>query len=78
LALSAGVLRRNCFRENRAAKTMPARLQKRPCRLVGGDRRVSQQLEALHATLMDRAQRAIDPIPYTSLPPPPRQANWPG
>ena len=78
LALSASARGGNCFRANRARKTMPARLQKRPCRAAGGDRRVSRDLEAPFETLMSRAIQAIQPIPYTSVPPPPPQPSWPG
>ena len=78
LALSAASRAGNCFRGNRAAKTMPTRLQKRSCRSPGGDARVSRALEAPFQTLMDRAFRAIRPIPYTSVPAPPPQPNWPG
>jgi Right handed beta helix region len=78
LALSASARTRNCFRRNRAATTMPARLQKRSCQRPGGDRRVSRALEVPFQTLMSRAIRAIRPIPYTSLPAPPPQPNWPG
>jgi Right handed beta helix region len=78
LAVSASARGGNCFRRNRAATTMPARLQRRPCRTAGGDRRVSRTLEAPFQTLMDRAIRAIRPIPYTSVPPPPPQPNRPG
>ena len=77
LALSASARGGNCFRANRAAKTMPARLQKRPCRSAGGDRRVSRALEAPFETLMSRASRALRPIPYTSVPPPPPQPSAP-
>src|ERR687884_1473555 len=73
LALSASARSGNCFRANRASTAMPARLQKRPCR--GGDRRVSRALEAPFRTLLDRATRAIHPIPYTSVPPPPPQPS---
>jgi hypothetical protein len=75
LALSASASARagNCFRANHASTTMPARLQKGPCR--GGDRRVSRALEAPFRTLLDRAIRAIRPIPYTSVPPPPPQPS---
>jgi Right handed beta helix region len=73
LALSASARSGNCFRSNRGSTTMPARLQKRPCR--GGDRRVSRALEAPFQTLLGRAIRAIRPIPYTSLPPPPPQPS---
>lgn len=78
LALSATARAGNCFRGNRAAKTMPARLQKRSCRSPGGDRRVSRALEAPFQTLMSRATRAVRPIPYTALPKPPPQPNRPG
>jgi hypothetical protein len=78
LALSASARTANCFRRNRAAKTMPARLQIRSCRKSGGNRRVSRALEAPLGTLLDRANRAIRPIPYTAVPPPPPQPNWPG
>ena len=78
LALSASARRANCFRKNRGVRTtMPARLQQRPCGLAGGDRRVSLALEAPWTTLMERAARAIRPIPYTSLPAPPPQPNAP-
>src|SRR5919201_6392119 len=39
LALSTSARAGNCFRRNRAAKTMPARLQIRSCRKSGGNRR---------------------------------------
>ena len=73
LALSATARAGNCFRANHASTTMPSRLQKGPCR--GGDRRVSRALEAPFRTLLDRAIRAIRPIPYTSVPPPPPQPS---
>jgi hypothetical protein len=73
LALSASARAGNCFRANHASTTMPSRLQKGPCR--GGDRRVSRALEAPFRTLLDRAIRAIRPIPYTSVPPPPPQPS---
>jgi Right handed beta helix region len=75
LALSASARGGNCFRGNRAATAMPARLQKRPCRAAGGNRRVQRALEAPFHTLLDRAIRAIRPIPYTSVPPPPPQPS---
>ena len=77
LALSASARAGNCFRANRATKMMPTRLQKRPCRAAGGDRRVSGALEAPFEALMSRAIRAIRPIPYTSVPPPPPQPSAP-
>jgi hypothetical protein len=77
LALSASARAGNCFRANRVSKTMPARLQKRSCRSPGGDRRVSRALEAPFQTLMERATRALRPIPYTSVPAPPPQPSWP-
>jgi hypothetical protein len=73
LALSASARTGNCFRANRASTTMPSRLQKRPCR--GGDRSVQRALEAPFRTLLARAIRAIRPIPYTSVPPPPPQPS---
>jgi hypothetical protein len=73
LTLSASARAGNCFRANHASTTMPSRLQKGPCR--GGDRRVSRALEAPFRTLLDRAIRAIRPIPYTSVPPPPPQPS---
>jgi Right handed beta helix region len=73
LALSASARGGNCFRANRAAAARPARLQKRPCRAAGGDRGVQRALEAPFRTLLDRAIRAIRPVPYTSVPPPPPQ-----
>ena len=76
LAVSASARGGNCFRGNRAPKTMPSRLQKEPCRR--GDRRVARALEAPFRTLMSRAVRAIRPIPYTSVPPPPPQPSRPG
>jgi hypothetical protein len=78
LAVSASARGGNCFRGNRASKTLPAGLQKRSCRAAGGDRRVARALEAPFQTLMNRALLAIRPIPYTSLPPPPPQPSWPG
>jgi hypothetical protein len=75
LALSASARGGNCFRTNRASTALPARLQKRPCRAAGGDRRVQRALEAPFQTLLDRAIRAIRPIPYTSVPPPPPQPS---
>jgi hypothetical protein len=77
LALSASARAGNCFRANRATKMMPTRLQKRPCRAAGGDRRVSGALEAPFEAPMSRAIRAIRPIPYTSVPPPPPQPSAP-
>jgi parallel beta helix pectate lyase-like protein len=74
LALSASARAGNCFRGNRAATTMPSRLRKGSCR-AGGDRRVSRALEAPFRTLLGRAIRAIRPIPYTSVPPPPPQPS---
>jgi parallel beta helix pectate lyase-like protein len=73
LALSASARSGNCFRANHASTSMPSRLQRRPCR--GGDRRVSRALEAPFRTLLRRAIRAIRPIPYTSVPPPPPQPS---
>ena len=78
LALSATARPGNCFRSNRAAKTLPARLQARSCRSPGGDRRVARALEAPILELIDRGRRALRPIPYTSLPAPPPQPNAPG
>ena len=78
LALSATARGGNCFRANRAARAMPARLQKRSCRSPGGDRRVSRLLEAPLEALLASAARALRPIPYTSLPAPPPQPSWPG
>src|SRR5919202_141593 len=59
LALSASARSGNCFRGNRASTALPARLQKRPCRAKGGDRRVARALEAPFRTLLTRASRAI-------------------
>jgi hypothetical protein len=78
LALSATALGGNCFRVNRATRTMPARLQRRPCAWRGGDRRVSRLLEAPLRAMLEAATRAIRPIPYTAVPAPPPQPNWPG
>jgi Right handed beta helix region len=75
LAVSASARGGNCFRANRASTAMPVRLQKRPCRAAGGDRRVSRGLEAPFRTLLGRAFRALRPIPYTSVPPPPPQPS---
>jgi hypothetical protein len=78
LAISASARAGNCFRANRASTALPARLQKRSCRATGGDRRVARALEAPFRTLLGRAIRAIRPIPYTSVPPPPPQPSRPG
>ena len=78
LAVSASARSGNCFRGNRASTALPAGLQKRPCSRPGGDRRVSRALEAPFETLMDRAIRAIRPVPYTAVPQPPPQPSWPG
>ena len=78
LAVSASARSGNCFRGNRASTALPAGLQKRPCSRPGGDRRVSRALEAAFETLMDRAIRAIRPVPYTAVPQPPPQPSWPG
>jgi hypothetical protein len=78
LALAASGRGANCFRQNRAPRTQPARLQRRACPRPGGDRRVSAALESPWRTLMDRGIRALRPIPYTSLPAPPPQPNAPG
>jgi hypothetical protein len=78
LAVSISARSGNCFRGNRASSALPARLQKRPCRAAGGDRRVARALEAPFRTLLRRANRAIRPIPYTSVPPPPPQPSRPG
>ena len=78
LAVSASARGGNCFRGNRASTALPARLQKRSCGRSGGDRRVARALEVPFRTLMNRAFRAIRPIPYTSVPPPPPQPSWPG
>ena len=78
LAVSASARSGNCFRGNRASTALPAGLQKRPCSRPGGDHSVSRALEAPFQTLMDRAIRAIRPIPYTAVPPPPPQPSWPG
>ena len=78
LAVSASARRGNCFRGNRASSALPARLQKRPCRADGGDRRVARALEAPFRTLLRRGIRAIRPIPYTNVPPPPPQPSLPG
>ena len=78
MALSESARGGNCFRANRASTALPARLQKRPCRAAGGDRRVARALEAPFRTLLSRAIRAIRPIPYTSVPPPPPQPSRPG
>jgi Right handed beta helix region len=75
LALSASARGGNCFRANRASTTLPVRLQKRRCPAAGGDRGVSRALEAPFRTLLDRAIRAVRPIPYTSVPPPPPQPS---
>lgn len=75
LAVSASARGGNCFRANRASRALPARLQKRPCRALGGDRRVARALEAPFQTLLNHAIRAIRPIPYTSVPPPPPQPS---
>jgi hypothetical protein len=77
LALAKSGRGANCFRKNRVVRTMPAGLQRRACRLAGGDRRVSAALEAPWSTLMERGIRALRPIPYSSLPAPPPQPNAP-
>jgi Right handed beta helix region len=78
LAVSASARGGNCFRANRASTALPAGLQKRPCGAAGGDRRVSRALEAPFRTLLGRAIRAVRPIPYTSIPPPPPQPSLNG
>ena len=78
LALSATARAGNCFRANRAARTLPAKLQKRSCGRSGGDRSVSRALEAAIPAMIERAVRVLRPIPYTSLPAPPPQPSWPG
>jgi hypothetical protein len=67
----------NCFRANRAARTIPSRLQKRSCRSTGGDRRVSWALEAPIPVMAEGAKAVVRPIPYTALPAPPPQPNAP-
>jgi hypothetical protein len=78
LALSANARTGNCFRANRAARTRPARIQKRSCARAGGDPSVSRALEAPIPAMIERAVRVLRPIPYTSLPAPPPQPSWPG
>ncbi|HYZ78940.1 MAG TPA: right-handed parallel beta-helix repeat-containing protein [Gaiellaceae bacterium] len=78
LGLSRTAAAGNCFRANRGAKTVPARLQRRPCRSAGGDRRVSRALEASIPAMIEAANAAIRPIPYTAVPAPPPQPNAPG
>jgi hypothetical protein len=78
LALSRTAAAGNCFRANRSAKTVPARLQRRPCRSAGGDRRVSRALEASIPAMVEAAKVVIRPIPYTAVPAPPPQPSWPG
>ena len=78
LGLSRTAGRGNCFRANRAPRTIPARLQKRPCRAAGGDRRVSWALEAPIPVMIEGAKAVIRPIPYTAVPAPPPQPSWPG
>jgi hypothetical protein len=77
LALSASALSGNCFRANRVSTTLPARLQRRWCGALGGDRSVSRALEAPFATILARGIRALRPIPYTAVPAPPPQPNAP-
>jgi Right handed beta helix region len=78
LGLSKTAAGGNCFRANRAARTIPARLQRRSCRSAGGDRRVSWALEAPIPVMVEGAKVVIRPIPYTALPAPPPQPGWPG
>jgi hypothetical protein len=78
LALSATARAGNCFRANRAARTLPAKLQKRSCSRTGGSSRVSQALELPIRTMIARAVRALRPVPYTAIPAPPPQPSWPG
>ena len=78
LGLSRTAAAGNCFRANRGAKSVPARLQRRPCRSAGGDRRVARALEASIPAMVEAATAAIRPIPYTAVPAPPPQPNAPG
>ena len=78
LALSATARSGNCFRANRVARTLPAKLQKRLCGRGGGDASVARALEAPIQTMIARAMRVLRPIPYTAVPAPPPQPSWPG
>jgi parallel beta helix pectate lyase-like protein len=78
LALSAAARAGNCFRANRVATTLPAKLQWRSCRRAGGDRGVSRALEASFATMFSRGVSALRAVPYTSLPAPAPQPSQPG
>jgi hypothetical protein len=77
LALSAAARRGNCFRANRAARTLPRKLQERSCAAAGGDTRVSRALEAPIPGMIAQANRAIRPVSYTTMPEPPPQPNAP-
>ena len=77
LALSATARAGNCFRGNRAASSLPARLQRRSCSRAGGSAHVSQALELPIATMIDQARRVLRPIPYDALPAPPPQPSLP-
>jgi len=78
LALSATARAGNCFRGNLAATARPPRLQTRACSSPGGSASVARALEAPLQGMLDRANRVLRPIDYTTVPRPGPQPNWPG
>jgi hypothetical protein len=78
LALASGAGSGNCFRNNRAAKTRPASLQRAVCSgKVFGDRLVGAALEAPVGKMVRATQQRRDPPSYKSMPKPLPQANIP-
>src|SRR3954471_15513393 len=78
LALSATARAGNCFRGNLAATARPPHLQTRACSSPGGSASVARALEAPLQGMLDRANRVLRPIDYTTVPRPGPQPNWPG
>jgi Right handed beta helix region len=77
LALAAGSGKRNCFRGNDVARTLPRRLQSGACPDVPGDRGVTATLAAPVRVMVAETLRRRRPPPYTSMPVPPPQPSMP-
>lgn len=78
LALASGSGPDNCFRTNRAGRTLPRDLQTAVCSAVGaGDTGVASELTRPVRVMVAEAARRRRPPSYRTLPAPPSQPNMP-
>ena len=80
LALARGSGRRNCFRANVAARSLPPGLQVTSCPGASpvGDASVAADLTRPVRVMLEEALRRRNPPPYTSMPVPRPQPSMPG